>query len=100
MYARIAGAVLSLILVGGVVMSASQEISAEALAVADSTQYYIIREYKGKVAMFREGEAEPHTVFDVSIEQFTDADADLLRKGIRVNGVRDLIGIIEDLELE
>lgn len=63
-------------------------------------QYYIIREYQGKAALFKEGCDSPEAVFDAPLEMLNPADRALLKEGIRLKGLYDVARLIEDLELE
>ncbi len=65
-----------------------------------SEQYYIIREYQDKAALFVEGCDRPEAVFDVPLDMLNPADRALLKEGIRLKGAYDVARLIEDLELE
>lgn len=59
-------------------------------------QYYYVREYQGKVAVFSENEKAPDTVYDVYIENLPEKDKNLLKIGLRAESEEELQQIIED----
>lgn len=65
-----------------------------------NSEYYVLREYDGKIALFRAPEPEPITVYETTPEALYPADAELLRDGIRLKSEGELNRLIEDLGLE
>lgn len=63
-------------------------------------EFYILREWNGKIALLEEGAEEPLTVYNTRISSLYPADAELLREGIRVKTRYEVARLIEDLELE
>lgn len=61
---------------------------------------FVLREYNGRVALLEEGVDEPLAVYKTTIDSLYPADAELLRKGIRLQNRAELSRLIEDLELE
>ena len=57
---------------------------------------YIIKQYNGKVAVFKEGSNTPNQVFDVFVDTLPQVDAQALQSGILVTGDEDLKRLIED----
>lgn len=77
----------------------SQESSAIiAAASAKDGDLYIVREYKGHIGIFHDGEDLPFEEINVDVSIFPQADQDLLKKGIRARGTAELTSIIEDYE--
>lgn len=64
------------------------------------TDCYILREYNGRIALFRESSPLPITVYETSPSALYPSDAELLAEGIRVKTDSEIARLIEDLELE
>lgn len=60
------------------------------------TQYYYVKEYQGKIAVFSENEKAPDTVYDVYIDNLPEKDKKLLKTGLRAESEEELQQIIED----
>lgn len=67
-------------------------------AFADEAKF-VLREYNGKVALFSVGEEEPIAVYSNSVDSFYPADRELLHSGIALSSHKELVQLIEDLEL-
>ena len=77
-------------------------ISFMALSVGNAsadTDYYVLREYNGKVALFYGNATEPEAVYDTSADSFYPADRALLEEGIILSSREELRRLIEDLDL-
>lgn len=103
-YSKMASSALALVIIGAGAAYAAGECS-DVLAkakevVTDTAAYFIIKEYDGKVALFREGSDQPAAVYSTTIEQLNSADAYLLREGIRLRGMTEVSRLLEDLEVE
>ena len=61
---------------------------------------FVLREYDGKIALFRENEPQPIAVYETTLKSLYPADAELLREGIRVKSEDEITRLIEDLDLE
>lgn len=61
---------------------------------------FVLREYNGRIALLEEGVDEPLAVYKTTIDSLYPADAELLRKGIRLSSRAELMRLVEDLELE
>ena len=59
----------------------------------------ILREYGGKIALFRDAQEQPLALYEPSEELFP-ADEQLLREGICIKTEDELSRLIEDLNLE
>ena len=60
---------------------------------------YLLREYDGKIALFRDSDPYPLAVYDTP-EGLYPADEELLREGIRLKSEGEITRLIEDLDLE
>lgn len=102
-YGRMAGALCAAAIIGTAaagVYSGSTEVLAEAQSLADELGCYIIKEYDGKVALFRDGEEVPAAVYSTPIGQINPADAELLMEGIRIRGLSEAARLLKDLDVE
>lgn len=74
---------------------ASQENSETSASQAASSAY-IIREYKGHIGVFRDGEPEPFQELDVLFDTLPPSDRALLTKGIHAETEAQLRSLLED----
>ena len=58
--------------------------------------YVVIGSWKGYVALFDQGAAEPKQIFPCPVEALPEADQQALENGIIVRNQRDLQQILED----
>ena len=65
-----------------------------------NSDYFVLREYDGKIALFRTSDPQPITVYETRPEALFPADAALLRDGISLKNEGELNRLIEDLGLE
>ena len=65
----------------------------------ENGQKYIICDYSGKVAVFRNEEKEPVVVYEVYTHLLPENDIELLRRGIKVTTQEQLQTCLEDLGL-
>lgn len=103
-FSKIASSAMAAVVIGAGAVYAAGECSnvlAQAKElVTDTAAYFIIKEYDGKVALFREGADEPAAVYTTPVEQINPADAYLLREGIRLRGMAEVSRLLEDLDIE
>lgn len=59
-------------------------------------EYWIIKEYEGRPAVFNGMNENPSEILDVSISSLPSSDRALLREGIRVYSESELSRLIED----
>ncbi len=57
---------------------------------------YTVKEYDGKVAVFKNNDTTPSTVYESYISLLPEQDREKLKSGISVNNKDDLQKIIED----
>ena len=58
--------------------------------------YVVLGSWKGYVAIFEKGEAEPRQIFPTQVASLPAADQAALEKGITVRNQRDLDRLLED----
>lgn len=58
---------------------------------------YLVKEYNGKIAVFREGESTPFRITDVSVNTLPYADQVDLKDGIHASDDVKLVQLLEDL---
>lgn len=97
-YGKLAGGLISLALIGG---SAAYVASAAGnVLTAAELSCYVIKEYNGAVALFRDGSEEPLAVYSTPLSEINPVDADLLKEGIRLRGLSEVSRLLEDLDIE
>ncbi len=102
-YGRLTGTVMALALIAGgsaFAASAAGEIKDSLQLAAEELSCYIVKEYNGSIALFKEGEAEPLAVYSTPMSEINSADAALLRSGIRLRGMSEVSRLLEDLDVE
>lgn len=102
-YGKLAGGLISLALVGGsaaYVASAAGNVLTAAQQTAAELSCYVIKEYNGSVALFKDGSDDPLAVYSTPLEEINPLDAELLKEGIRLRGLSEVSRLIEDLEIE
>lgn len=62
-----------------------------------SSLTYVVKNFKGNVAVFEADAAEPFKITDVSINTLPYNDQNNLEKGITVNSKEELNSLLEDL---
>ena len=78
---------------------ASQDSIIKDVETQDSSQnqnIYILKEYDGKLAVFRENQSKPYQVFNVYVKTLPAFDQGQLKQGIHVDGDDELSSLIED----
>lgn len=80
--------------------SAEKLVGESEIETVSNQEFYVLREWNGKIALLEEGTEEPLTVYNTKISSLYPADAELLREGIRVKTRFEVARLIEDLELE
>lgn len=58
--------------------------------------YYTVKEYEGKVAVFKNSDTAPTTVYESYVSLLPEQDRLRLSQGIRVDSTEELQKIIED----
>lgn len=68
----------------------------EAAAAHEEQPSYTVREYEGRLAVFRYGETEPFTTMDVRAAMLPDHDREQFRKGVDLYSEKELKQLMED----
>ena len=58
--------------------------------------YFTVKEYEGKVAVYKNDETKPYIVYDSYISLLPEQDAKLIKKGIVTDDKNYLQSVIED----
>ncbi len=78
-------------------------MTAQTIRLADASAdavCFVLKEYDGHIALMEEGVDEPLAVYKTPISSLYPSDAELIRKGVRLNSRAEISRLIEDLELE
>lgn len=60
---------------------------------------FIIKEYNGKIAAFKEGQDKPFKTVDGAVlKTLPEADRELLKEGIPIHSLDELMQLIEDYD--
>ena len=59
-------------------------------------EYYTIKEYEGRIAVFENSDTNPLTIYDSYVSLLPESDRNRLKTGILVDNSQDLQRIIED----
>lgn len=73
----------------------SQSYTASESSV-DTVDYYVLREYNGKIGIFIGDDTEPELIKNVRVSSLPEADRRLLAQGIQVSDRKELNRLIED----
>ena len=64
---------------------------------AEAADYeYLLKDYRGRLAVFHRGAADPDLVFDVYIQSLPDYDRGQLKNGVSAKDYAELVNLIED----
>ncbi len=70
---------------------------AEAVPIEEAADYeYLLKDYRGRLAVFHRGAADPDLVFDVYIQSLPDYDRGQLKNGVSAKDYAELVNLIED----
>ena len=102
LYGRMLGGLTALVIMGGsaaYVAGAGNRLLESVKETAAELSCYILKEYNGTPALFRDGEEEPVAVYSTPMEDINPADAEKLVEGIRMRGISEVNRLLEDLEI-
>lgn len=102
-YGKLTSGLMALTLLGGgaaYVASAAGNVLNAAEQTAAELSCYVVREYDGGAALFKDGSDEPLAVYSLPAEALNPADMELLREGIRLRGLSEVSRLLEDLGIE
>lgn len=66
------------------------------IIIETKTTYYVIKEYKGRIALFVNNNELPKETYEIFTSSLPSEDAEKIRKGITVTNENDLQRILED----
>ena len=72
------------------------QTSAAAKPEVSSQAAYLVSEYEGNVAVFRQGEEKPFRTLDTPLSMLPQADQEMIREGIWVTNDAELLSLLED----
>ena len=71
--------------------------NATSRTITEASNYeYIIKDYKGRVAIYKYGKNLPLEIFDIYTDSLPEADSLKIYKGINITNEKELQKIIED----
>ena len=103
LYGKLTSALVSVAIVGAggaYLMSQSSEVMAEVTSLAEELSCYTLREYQGKIGLFKGDSDEPAALYSIPVDGINPADLQLLREGISLRGLDEVVGLLEDLGIE
>ena len=77
----------------------AEQISQEAGAVPvdEAEEYeYLLKNHKGRLAVFERGATDPDMIFNVYIKSLPDFDQSQLQSGVTAKNYSELVALIED----
>lgn len=89
-----------LVVSAGNAVKAHKEIQVEkAAALAEKEPVgFVLKEYEGKAALFRENSEKPYQILNLEIYLLPDADREALKQGIFAENEEELKTLLEDWE--
>lgn len=103
LYGKLGAMAISAVIVGGSALYVAElgnNVMAQASSLSEALACYVICEHQGSIALFEEGEDQPLAVYSFPTECISAADAALLKEGIRVRGLDEVLRLLEDLDIE
>lgn len=85
-----------IILVGVMLMQKKLDDNTMSNAQSASTIQFVLKEYEGKLGLFRGDAATPYQTLDFDVDYLGEYDRELLKQGIGVDTQRELEILIED----
>ncbi len=80
----------------GVAHDKSEAAAKQASQAAEEAVGYMLGEYNGKIALFREDSTRPYKVLDMEVYLLAEEDLEALRDGIIVDTEEELLQMLED----
>ncbi len=101
-HTRALGALMATAIVGGCAayIASNGDIVSYAEAMVSEIVCYVVKVEDCALVLYKEGEAEPLMKFAADISRLPKADVDLLKNGIRLRGMGDVMRLLEDLDIE
>ena len=73
-----------------------QESKVQQTAGNANNYEYLLKEYEGRLAVYKKNSTEPDMVFDLLIKMLPEYDQEQLKQGLYVRDYRELVDLIED----
>ena len=70
-----------------------------AVAHAEDTVCFVVREYNGKIALFSDNSDEPLAIYKTPLTSLYPGDLELLREGIRLKNRAEVTRLLADLDI-
>ncbi len=101
-HSRMLSALLATAIVGGgtAIIASDGEIIEYAQAMVSEVVCYVVKAEENAVVLYKEGEEEPLMVFAADTSHLPRTDIALLKNGIRLRGMGEVMRLLEDLEIE
>lgn len=101
-HSRALSALLATVIVGGGTMfiASKGDVIEYAQAMVSEVVCYVVKAEGDSIVLYKEGEDEPIMVFSADTAYLPKADMELLKYGIRLRGMGEVMRLLEDLEIE
>ncbi len=102
-YGKLGGLAVCTALIGGAsvyIADIGGSVAATATELGEQLTCYILKEQDGCVALFKEGSNTPVILYSLPAEGISAADAELLKKGIQLRGMDEVMRLLEDLDID
>ncbi len=102
-YGKLAGALVSAAIIGGgaaYVADVSSDVMKEVTDLSSEISCYTIKQQGGTIALYKDGSPEPLAVYDMPVCGINAADSELLQEGIRLQGLSEVMRLLEDLDVD
>lgn len=57
---------------------------------------YTLRDYNGRIALFKYGENSPYQVYDIQVDSLPEKDVKTIKNGINISSEKELEQLIND----
>ena len=95
------GLIAAAIIGGGTAYLATDgEITECVEAMVSEVICYVVKSEESSVVLYKEGEDEPLMSFAADLSRLPRADKELLKNGIRLRGMNEVMRLLEDLDIE
>lgn len=74
----------------------NSDVSSKQKDTSDFSLTYIVKEFKGNIAVFEKDNSAPFKVIEVPVSSLPIEDQNLLSNGIEVHGEKELCSLLED----
>ena len=74
----------------------NSDVSSKQKDTSDFSLAYIVKEFKGNIAIFEKGKQDPFKIIEVPVSSLPIEDQNLLASGIEAHDEKELSSILED----